>query len=37
MLRTGIDLIEVDRLESVIQRYGERFLNRVYTSRELMK
>jgi holo-[acyl-carrier protein] synthase len=37
MLRTGIDLIEVDRLESVIQRYGERFLNRVYTSRELME
>ena len=37
MLRTGIDLIEVDRLESVIRRYGERFLNRVYTSREVME
>lgn len=37
MLCTGVDLVEVERLESVIQRYGERFLNRVYTPRELME
>ncbi len=37
MLRTGIDLVEVERLQSVIQRYGERFLNRVYTPRELVE
>jgi holo-[acyl-carrier protein] synthase len=35
MLRTGIDLVEIERLESVIQRYGVRLLNRVYTPQEL--
>lgn len=35
MLCTGVDLVEVERVEGVIQRYGERFLNRVYTPREL--
>jgi holo-[acyl-carrier protein] synthase len=35
MLRTGIDMVEVNRLQGVIQRHGERFLNRVYTPREL--
>jgi holo-[acyl-carrier protein] synthase len=35
MLRTGIDLIEVARLESAIARYGERFTRRVYTDGEL--
>jgi len=35
MLRTGIDLVEVERLQSVAERYGARFLERVFTSREL--
>src|SRR5581483_2251465 len=35
MLRTGIDLIEVERVESAIARYGERFTRRVYTDGEL--
>lgn len=35
MLRTGIDLIEVERVESAITRYGERFTRRVYTEGEL--
>jgi holo-[acyl-carrier protein] synthase len=35
MLATGVDLVEIERLHSVVERYGERFLNRVYTSREL--
>jgi holo-[acyl-carrier protein] synthase len=34
-LRTGVDLIELGRIESVIQRYGKRFLERVFTIREL--
>ncbi|HUB53395.1 MAG TPA: holo-ACP synthase [Terracidiphilus sp.] len=31
---TGIDLIEIERIQHSIERYGERFLNRVYTSSE---
>jgi holo-[acyl-carrier protein] synthase len=34
-LRTGVDLIELERIESAIQRHGERFLKRVFTPREL--
>ncbi len=34
-LRTGVDLIELERVEAVIQRYGQRFLERVFTPREL--
>jgi holo-[acyl-carrier protein] synthase len=34
-LTTGVDLIEIERLESVIQRYGQQFLERIYTSQEL--
>jgi holo-[acyl-carrier protein] synthase len=35
MLTTGIDLIEIPRIEAVATRFGERFLKRVYTSAEL--
>ncbi len=35
MLETGVDLIEVERVESAIARYGERFLSRVFTESEL--
>ncbi len=31
---TGIDITEVPRIRESIQRFGERFLNRVYTPRE---
>jgi holo-[acyl-carrier protein] synthase len=34
-LRTGIDLIEIERIESAIQRHGEHFLQRVFTPAEL--
>ena len=34
-LRTGVDLIELDRVESAIQRHGVRFLERAFTPREL--
>ncbi len=35
MLETGIDLVEVQRVEQAIAKYGERFLNRVFTEEEL--
>ncbi len=31
MLRTGIDLIEVKRVEDAVARHGERFLARIFT------
>ena len=31
----GTDLIEVDRIRKSVERYGDRFLQRVYTDREL--
>jgi holo-[acyl-carrier protein] synthase len=34
-LRTGVDLIELERIEGVIRRYGSRFLERVFTRQEL--
>jgi holo-[acyl-carrier protein] synthase len=34
-LATGVDLVEIERLEEVIERYGERFLQRVFTQQEL--
>jgi holo-[acyl-carrier protein] synthase len=36
-LATGIDLIEIARLETLIARYGPRFLERVYTAQELVE
>lgn len=35
MLRTGIDLIEVERISLSVARYGERFVRRVYTEGEI--
>jgi holo-[acyl-carrier protein] synthase len=37
MIKTGIDLIEVDRIDDAIKRHGERFLNRIFTPGELLK
>lgn len=34
MLRCGIDMIEIQRVEEGINRLGERFLNRFFTSGE---
>jgi len=31
---SGIDLMEIDRIEQSVQRYGQRFLDRVYTAAE---
>lgn len=35
MTSIGIDIIEIERIESAIKRWGKRFLNRVYTESEL--
>ena len=35
MLTVGVDMIEIDRIEGVIARRGQRFLERVYTPGEL--
>ena len=35
MLATGVDIVEIGRIESAIKRSGERFLSRIYTETEL--
>jgi len=35
MIRVGTDLVEVERLEGIGSRWGDRFLNRVFTPAEL--
>jgi holo-[acyl-carrier protein] synthase len=34
VLRSGIDLVEIDRIRDVYQRHGQRFLDRMFTARE---
>jgi len=36
-LATGVDLVEIERIQETIERYGERFLERIYTPQELSK
>src|SRR6202167_3200760 len=35
LIVTGVDLIEVERIAHSIERFGERFLHRVYTDDEI--
>ncbi|CAI8006694.1 Holo-[acyl-carrier-protein] synthase [Geodia barretti] len=35
MLTTGVDIIEIGRIAGVLERYGDRFLSRIYTPGEL--
>jgi holo-[acyl-carrier protein] synthase len=35
MLYTGVDIVEVARIERAVRRWGRRFLQRVYTPAEL--
>jgi holo-[acyl-carrier protein] synthase len=35
MLRAGVDLVEINRIQGTVERYGDRFLKRVYTQHEL--
>jgi len=34
IIGTGIDLVEIARIEQTVERYGDRFLDRVYTRAE---
>lgn len=35
LIGTGVDLIEIERIAKSIERYGDRFLRRVYTEVEI--
>ncbi|NLE76497.1 MAG: holo-ACP synthase [Chloroflexi bacterium] len=35
MLAVGVDLVEVARIEGMVARHGQRFLQRIYTDEEL--
>ena len=35
MLTTGVDIIEIPRIQQVLDRYGQRFLERVFTPDEI--
>ena len=35
LIGTGVDLIEIERIAHSIERYGERFLHRIYTDHEI--
>ncbi len=34
-LQCGVDLIEIDRIQAAVERWGERFLHRIWTDREI--
>jgi len=35
MAEIGVDIIEIPRIAGAIERYGDRFLHRIYTQREI--
>ena len=35
MLTTGVDIIEIPRIQQVLDRYGQRFLDRIFTADEI--
>jgi len=35
MIRSGVDLIEIERIRECVDRFGRRFLERVYTPGEM--
>ena len=35
VIKTGVDIIEVDRVQEAIESQGERFLKKVYTTNEI--
>ena len=35
MVQTGVDIIEIYRVQSVLDRYGQRFLKRIFTDSEI--
>jgi holo-[acyl-carrier protein] synthase len=36
-LSVGVDLVELERIQRVVERHGERFLARIYTPEELAR
>ncbi len=34
MHTVGVDVVEIERIEAALKRWGARFLNRIYTERE---
>lgn len=34
-LKTGVDLLEIKRIERILERHGDRFLQRIYTPIEI--
>jgi holo-[acyl-carrier protein] synthase len=36
-LSTGVDIIELDRIHRALERYGDRFLTRLYTPEEIAR
>ncbi|RPH55466.1 MAG: holo-ACP synthase [Chloroflexi bacterium] len=34
ILRTGIDILEIERLRDAVQRHGDRFMSRIFTPAE---
>ncbi len=36
MIHTGVDIIEVERIDKAILRHGQRFFDRFYTAQELI-
>ncbi len=34
-MRNGVDIVEISRIQAMLEHYGERFLQRVYTEREI--
>jgi holo-[acyl-carrier protein] synthase len=37
VLSVGVDAVEIDRIARVYEKFGERFLGRVYTQREAVR
>ena len=35
MKSIGVDIIEIDRIQAMTEKYGDRFLKRVYTTQEV--
>lgn len=33
--RTGVDIVEVSRIEKALEKHGQKFLDRIYTEREI--
>lgn len=34
-ISTGVDVIEIERIDGAVQRFGDRFLHRIYTDAEI--